>query len=62
MAKGRALGDRNDEMSVEIEEHATRDENAERSYSKRSFCAPEVEQLKYFLFGYDEEIFDGVKS
>ncbi|OAP18889.1 hypothetical protein AXX17_AT1G23070 [Arabidopsis thaliana] len=58
----RALGDRNDEMSVEIEEHATRDENAERSYSKRSLCAPEVEQLKYFLFGYDEEIFDGASE
>ncbi|KAG7655150.1 NT-type C2 domain [Arabidopsis suecica] len=56
MAKSRALADRNDEMSAELEEHATRDENAERSYSERSLCAPEVEQLKSLLFGYEEEI------
>ncbi|KAG7592583.1 NT-type C2 domain [Arabidopsis thaliana x Arabidopsis arenosa] len=56
MAKSRALANRNDEMSVELEEHATRDGNAERSYSERSLCAPEVEQLKSLLFGYEEEI------
>ncbi|CAE5959520.1 unnamed protein product [Arabidopsis arenosa] len=41
MAKTSAFADRNDEMSVELEENATRDENAERSYSERSLCAPE---------------------
>lgn len=56
MAKSGALADRNDEMSVELEEYATRDENAERSYSERSLGAHEVEQLKSLLVGHEEEI------
>ncbi|CAH2033585.1 unnamed protein product [Thlaspi arvense] len=56
MAKSRALADRNDEMSVELEEYRTRDENAERSYSERSQCAHEVEQLKSLLVRHEEEI------
>ncbi|CAN6880783.1 unnamed protein product [Brassica oleracea] len=56
MATSRALTDRNDEMSVEIEEYTNRDENAERSYSERSLCANEVEQLKSLLVEHEEEI------
>ncbi|ESQ34588.1 hypothetical protein EUTSA_v10006527mg [Eutrema salsugineum] len=56
MAKSRALADRNDEMSVELEEYTTRDENAERSYSERSICAHELEQLKSLLVRHEEEI------
>lgn len=55
MAKSRALADRNDEMSVELEEYTNRDENAERSYSERSLCANEVEQLKFLLVDHEEE-------
>ncbi|VVA92125.1 unnamed protein product [Arabis nemorensis] len=56
MAKSRALAGRNDEMSVELEGYATRHENAERSYTKRSLRAHEVEQLKSLLIGQEEEI------
>ncbi|CAH8332807.1 unnamed protein product [Eruca vesicaria subsp. sativa] len=56
MAKSRALADRNDEMSVELEEYTNRDENAERSYSERSLCANEAEQLKALLVEHEEEI------
>ncbi|KAL0695135.1 hypothetical protein Bca4012_062315 [Brassica carinata] len=56
MAKSRALANRNDEMSVELEEYTNRDENAETSYSERSLCANEVEQLKSLLVEHEEEI------
>ncbi|KAJ0257588.1 Sporulation-specific protein [Hirschfeldia incana] len=55
MAKSRALADRNDEMSVELEEYTNRDENNERSYSERSLCTNEVEQLKSLLVEHEEE-------
>ncbi|EOA36030.1 hypothetical protein CARUB_v10008070mg [Capsella rubella] len=56
MAASRALADRNDEMSVELKQYATRDKNAERSSLERSLCAHEVEQLKSLLVGHEEEI------
>ncbi|CAA7047889.1 unnamed protein product [Microthlaspi erraticum] len=49
MAKSKALTDRNDEMSVELE-------NAERSFSERSLCAHEVDELKSLLVEHEEEI------
>ncbi|KAL1216270.1 hypothetical protein V5N11_016889 [Cardamine amara subsp. amara] len=49
MAKSRALADRNDGM-------ATRDENAERSYSDRSLGGHEVEPLKSLLAEHEKEI------
>ncbi|CAN6976630.1 hypothetical protein BRARA_I03357 [Brassica rapa] len=56
MATSRALTDRNEEMSVELEEYTNRHGNAERSYSERSLCANEVEQLKSLLVEHEEEI------
>ena len=56
MATSRALTDRNKEMSAELEEYTNRHGNAERSYSERSLCANEVEQLKSLLVEHEEEI------
>ncbi|CDY30647.1 BnaAnng04220D [Brassica napus] len=55
-ATSRALTDRNEEMSVELEEYTNRHGNAERSYSERNLCANEVEQLKSLLVEHEEEI------
>lgn len=55
-ATSRALTDRNEEMSVELEEYTNTHGNAERSYSERSLCANEVEQLKSLLVEHEEEI------
>uniref|UniRef100_A0A1J3GM50 C2 NT-type domain-containing protein n=1 Tax=Noccaea caerulescens TaxID=107243 RepID=A0A1J3GM50_NOCCA len=55
-AKSRALTDRNDEMSVEMEKYTARDEDGERSYSERSLCAHDDDELKSLLAEHEEEI------